>query len=337
MNHNDAGVPPLAFVQMLESQALDRGAVARLRSIMAREGTDEATLIRRDVQAPLRWFREVYPDLDVDEATLLGFAFAGQAQVTSFGPLSVPLVSAGSVAEIVELLTYLPLITTAINAQFHPDDQGLTIGLWGHTSDPALDCLAVTYTGSALLRLLDMLVGDAPTVTLHLGWPAPVPPAEYEDDLALAGRLFFDAPMSYLHVPADTLDEVCRFSDPLAYRLAVAELKRTLDQRSGATSFSEKVRQLLEKSPGQRSGQWVADELAVSTSTLKRRLSEEGTTFRELRQSCLRESAMMLLLTRSMSASQIATELGYGDLANFSHAFKRWTGRSPSEYRLSQH
>jgi AraC-like DNA-binding protein len=337
VNLNDAGVPPVAFVQMLESQALDPDAVARLRNIMAREGTDEATLIRRDVQAPLRWFREVYPDLDVDQATLLGFAFAGQAQVTSFGPLSVPLVSAGSVAEIVELLTYLPLITTAINPQFHPSDKGLTVGLCGHTGDPALDCVAVTYTGSALLRLLDKLVGDAPTVTLHVGWPAPVPPPDFEADLALAGRLFFDAPTSYLHVPADTLDEVCRFSDPLAYRLAITELQQTLDQKRGATSFSDKVRQLLEKDPGQRSSQWVADALSVSTSTLTRRLSEEGTTFRELRQSCLRESAMLLLLTRSMSASQVAAELGYGDPTNFSHAFKRWTGRSPSEFRLSQH
>jgi AraC-like DNA-binding protein len=322
---------------MLESRALDPDAVARLRRIMAREGTDEATLIRRNVQAPLRWFREVYPELDVDQATLLGFAFAGQAQLTSFGPLSVPLVSAGSVAEIVELLTYLPLITTAINPQFHPTDHGLTVGLTGHTRDSALDCLAVTYTGSALLRLLDMLVGDAPAVTLHLGWPAPVPPPEHQDALALAGRLFFDAPMSYLHIPTGTLDEVCRFSDPLAYRLAVAELRRTLNQWSGATSFLEKVRQLLEQDPGQRSSQWVADELSVSTSTLKRRLAEEGTTFRELRQSCLRETAIVLLLTRSMSASQIATELGYGDLTNFSHAFKRWTGRSPSEFRLSHH
>ncbi|MGK2882415.1 MAG: helix-turn-helix domain-containing protein [Mycobacterium sp.] len=336
MNANDAGVPPLAFVQLLESQALAPDAVARLRKIMAREGTDEATLIERDVQAPLRWFREVYPDLDVDQATLLGFAFAGQAQVTSFGPLSFPLVSAGSVAEIVELLTYLPLITTAISPQFHPSDHGLTVGLTGHTSDPALDCLAVTYTGSALLRLLDMLVSQAPTVTLHVGWPAPVPQPDHKDYLALAGRLFFDAPTSYLQVPADTLDEVCRFSDPLAYRLAVAELQRTLDQRSGTTSFSDRVRRLLEKDPGQRSSQWVADELSVSASTLKRRLSDEGTTFRELRQSCLRESAMLLLLDRSMSASQIATELGYGDLTNFSHAFKRWTGRSPSEFRLSQ-
>lgn len=335
MNLNDAGVPPLAFAQLLESQALAPDAVARLRTIMAREGTDEATLIQRDVQAPLRWFREVYPELDVDQATLLGFAFAGQAQLTSFGPLSVPLVSAGSVAEIVKLLTYLPLITTAINPQFHPSDQGLTVGLTGHTGDPALDCLAVTYTGLALMRLINMLAVDVSTVTLHVTWPAPASLANHED--VLPGRLVFDAPMSFLQVPTDTLNEVCRFSDPIAYRLAIADLQRTLERRSGSTSFSEKVRQLLQKDPGQRSNDWVAHELSVSASTLKRRLSEEGTTFRELRQSFLRERAMLRLLDRSISMSQIATELGYSDLTNFSHAFKRWTGRSPNEFRLSPH
>ncbi|MBY0288401.1 AraC family transcriptional regulator [Mycolicibacterium gadium] len=335
MNLNDAGVPPLAFAQLLESQALAPDAVARLRTIMAREGTDEATLIQRDVQAPLRWFREVYPELDVDQATLLGFAFAGQAQLTSFGPLSVPLVSAGSVAEIVKLLTYLPLITTAINPQFHPSDQGLTVGLTGHTGDPALDCLAVTYTGLALMRLINMLADDVSTVTLHVTWPAPASLANHED--VLPGRLVFDAPMSFLQVPTDTLNEVCRFSDPIAYRLAIADLQRTLERRSGSTSFSEKVRQLLQKDPGQRSNDWVAHELSVSASTLKRRLSEEGTTFRELRQSFLRERAMLRLLDRSISMSQIATELGYSDLTNFSHAFKRWTGRSPNEFRLSPH
>lgn len=313
MNPNDAGVPPLAFVQMLESPAFDPDAVARLRNIMAREGTDEATLIQRDIQAPLRWFREAYPGLDIDQATLLGFALAEQAQLTSFGPLSVPLVSAGSVAEIVELLTYLPLITTAVKAQFHPDDQGLTVGLWGHTSDRALDCLAVTYAGLALLRLLDMLVRAAPTLTLHLSWPAPAALKDREDDLT-AGRLFFDAPMSFLHVPADTLNEVCRFSDPVAYRLAIVDLQRTLDQRSETTSFSEKVRRLLQKEPGRRSKHWFAHELSMSTSTLKRRLSEEETTFRELRQAFLRERAMLQLLDRSLSVSEIATDLGYSDL-----------------------
>ncbi|MCD2129574.1 helix-turn-helix domain-containing protein [Rhodococcus ruber] len=328
---NDGGVPPLAFVQLLQSQALDPDAVARLRNIMAREGTDEATLIQHDVQVPLRWFREAYPELDVDQATLLGFAFADQAHLMSFGPLSFPLVSAGSVAEIVELLTYLPLISTALSPQFHPADQGLTVGLTGHAGDPALDCLVVTYSGSTLLRLLDMLAGEVPAVTLHLSWPAPASLTNHEG--MLAGRLFFDAPTSFLHIPADTLNEACRFSDPVAYRLAIADLQRTLDQRNGTASFSEKVRRLLEKDPGQRRSQWVARELSISTSTLKRRLAEEGTSFRALHQSFLRERAMLRLLDRSVSVSEIATELGYSDLTNFSHTFKRWTGRSPSEFR----
>jgi AraC-like DNA-binding protein len=327
----EVGVPPFAFVQLLESQALDPDAVARFRKIMAREGTSEAMLIQRDVQAPLRWFREVYPELDVDQATLLGFAFAEQAQLTSFGPLSFPLVSAGSVAEIEELLTYVPLISTALSPQFHPSEHGLTVALTGHTSDPALDCLVVTYGGVAVLRVLDMLAGDVPTVTLHLTWPMPAFLNNHED--VLAGRLFFDAPMSFLHVPAEALNEVCRFSDPLAYRVAIVNLQRTLDQRNGTTSFSERVRRLLEADhPGQRSREWVAHELSISTSTLKRRLSNEGTTFRELHESFLRERAMLRLLDRSMSVSEIAMELGYSDLTNFSHAFKRWTGRSPREF-----
>ncbi len=115
MDFEDAGLPPLAFMQLLQSQAFSADAAARFRRLMAREGTDEAALVQRDIQAPLRWFREVYPDLDADQATVLGFVFAEHAQLTSFGPLSVPLVSAGSVAEIVELLTYLPLISTAVS------------------------------------------------------------------------------------------------------------------------------------------------------------------------------------------------------------------------------
>ena len=337
MNLNDEGVPPFVFVQMLESPALDPVAVARLRSIMRSEGVDEATLLQRDTPAPLRWFRQAYPELDSDQATRLGLAFAEQARLTSFGALSVPLVSAGSITEVVELLAYLPVISTALRPHFHWGAQGLTVWLTGITGDWALDCLAVTYSGAALLRVLDMLAGGAPTVSLHVSWPAPVALPGTKDDSALAGRLFFDAPMSYLHVPADTLDDVCRFSDPLAYRLAIAELKHTLEQREGTTSFSEQVRLLIETAPGQRSSQWVAGELSVSTSTLKRKLSAEGTTFRELQQSCLREGAMRLLLTRSMSATQIALELGYSDLTNFSHAFKRWTGRSPSEFRHARH
>ena len=331
MKLSDEGVPPLAFVQLLERRALDPDAAARLRAIMHREGTSEATLIQHDVQAPIRWFREVYPELDIAHATRLGLAFAEQAQLTSFGPLSSPLISAGSVAEIVDLLTYLPLISTALKSQFHTGDYGLIVGLTAHTGDSALDCLVITYGGSALLRLLDMLAGDISPVTLHLSWPEPTEVSH--DKGPGANRRFFDAPISFVHVPEDTLNKACRFSDPLAYRLAIADLQRTLAHRSGSMSSAEKVRQQLEKDLGQRTNHDVAQALSMSSSTLKRRLAEEGTTYSKVRHSLLYERAMLRLLDRSVSVSEIATELGYSDLANFSHAFKRWTGRSPKDFR----
>ena len=85
-----------------------------------------------------------------------------------------------------------------------------------------------------------------------------------------------------------------------------------------------------------RCGQSVAAELSMSVSTLKRRLAGEGMTFRGIREASLKERATLLLLERSVSVSEIATDLGYGDVANFSHAFKRWTGKSPSEFRRDE-
>ena len=335
MSLDGEGVPPLAFVQLLNSEALAPAAVTAFRTIMTREGTSESLLVQHNLQAPLRWFREVYPDLDVASATTLGFTLAQQAQLTSFGPLSLPLVSAGSVAEVVELLAYLPLISTALSPVIHPTDEGLTVGLSGHTNDKALDCFVVAYGGSIVLKLLDMLAGTMPSVTLHMNWPAPKILSGVAPDLPVA-RLVFSAPTSFLRIPADALSEVCRFADPVAYRLAIADLEKTLDHRNDRASYSERIRRILEEDPGAGSGLLVAQTLNVSTSTLKRRLHEEGTTFRDLRESILREHAMLRILDRSMSISQIASDLGYSDLTNFSHAFKRWTGHSPSDFRNGQ-
>jgi AraC-like DNA-binding protein len=326
----ELGVPSLAFVQLLSSPAIEEDAVKRFRAIMARERTGELDLIQTEAQAPLRWFREVYPELDVDQATWLGIACADQAQLTSFGPLSVPLVSACTVAEVVDLLTYLPLITRAVTTQFHPQQDGLTIRLSGNSGDPDLDCLVITYCGLALMRLIDLLVGEASEATMHSRWPEPsLLPRQAHS----VSRLVFDAPFSYLHIPASTLHAACRFPDPVTYGLAVTQLQQALARRADTPEFTRRVRALLDQGPGMRTIQSVAGELSMSSSTLKRRLADEGTSFRDVLQESLVDRARMHLLDRSTSVSEVATELGYSDLTNFSHAFKRWTGSSPSHFR----
>lgn len=330
MWRDEPGVPSLVFVQLLSSSAIDQNAVEKFRAIMAREGTGELTLIQTQAQAPLRWFREVYPELDAEQATRLGIACAEQAQLTSFGPMSVPLVSAGTVAEVIQLLTYLPVITKAVTTQFDRQPDDLTIRLSGNAGDPDLDCLVITYCGLALMRLIDLLVGDTSEVTMHSRWPEPsVLPRE-----AWPGaRLIFDAPLSYLHIPARTLHTACRFPDPLAYEVAITDLQQALERRAGTPDVTRRVRELLDDRPGVKTIQSVADEFSISSSTLKRRLAAEGTSFRELLQKSLLDRARLRLLDRSTSVSEVAAELGYSDVTNFSHAFKAWTGNSPSHYR----
>lgn len=276
MKLDDSGMPALAFLQMLDSEALGHDASIALRSIMVREHVTESMLVGRDAQVPLRWFREIYSDFDCDQGTRLGFAFAEHAKLTSFGALSVPLVSAGSVAEVVELLAYLPVITTALSPSFHSTERGLTIRLTGRTGDAGLNCLAVTYGGLALLRLLDMLAGAVPNIELHLSHSAPESWVLHDE--VLAGRIFFDAPARSSTFPR--LRWRRSVDSPILWRTGLpSPICSELSINDVTRRSPKKVRDLLEKDPGKTNISRTAGELSISPSTLKRRLREEGTTF----------------------------------------------------------
>ncbi len=76
----------------------------------------------------------------------------------------------------------------------------------------------------------------------------------------------------------------------------------------------------------------VAAELGFSTRTLARRLTDEGTTYREIVDD-LRCDLAQTFIKNGMNLSEISYSLGYADQAAFSTAFKRWTGQSPSAFR----
>ena len=77
----------------------------------------------------------------------------------------------------------------------------------------------------------------------------------------------------------------------------------------------------------------IARRVSMSPRTLKRRLAEQGTTFSELIDDARRQKALALLEDRRLTIDAIAGQLGYSDTANFTRAFRRWTGKSPGEAR----
>ena len=77
----------------------------------------------------------------------------------------------------------------------------------------------------------------------------------------------------------------------------------------------------------------VADHLGVSERTFARRLAAEGLTFGEILDGLRRDLAVRYLDERDLQISQIAWLLGFQQPSAFSHACRRWTGKSPLEYR----
>jgi AraC-like DNA-binding protein len=84
---------------------------------------------------------------------------------------------------------------------------------------------------------------------------------------------------------------------------------------------------------GKATARTVAKGLALSIRTLSRRLADEGTTYAEVVDELRRSLALQYLRDPGVSLSQIAWALGYEGSTSFNHAFKRWTGQTPSAAR----
>jgi len=77
----------------------------------------------------------------------------------------------------------------------------------------------------------------------------------------------------------------------------------------------------------------VAENLNVTVRTLQRRLSAENSSFNHLLDQVRHQLALEYLRQPRVSATEIAFRLGYNDSGSFGRSFKRWTGKSVSEYQ----
>jgi AraC-like DNA-binding protein len=79
----------------------------------------------------------------------------------------------------------------------------------------------------------------------------------------------------------------------------------------------------------------VARNLGMSERTLGRKLADEGLNFTQILQQLRRDLAVRYLDDRRLQVSKIAWLLGFHDVSAFTHACKRWTGKTPSQMRTA--
>lgn len=77
----------------------------------------------------------------------------------------------------------------------------------------------------------------------------------------------------------------------------------------------------------------IAARLHMSPRTVHRRLEEEGSSFRAIKDALRRDLALARLTKTQDAVARIAAELGYADPSAFYRACIEWTGLSPAHYR----
>lgn len=145
--------------------------------------------------------------------------------------------------------------------------------------------------------------------------------------------------------------ESCQFSFPARFlsmpnvqnertmkeflRVAPANFLVKYRNSSGLTA---KIRRQLRGRPPARWPDFgeLANQLNTSTATLRRRLNDEGESYRTIVDGLRRDMAISLLSNTELHVADIADKLGFAEYSAFHRAFKKWTGVCPGDYRVSR-
>lgn len=151
-------------------------------------------------------------------------------------------------------------------------------------------------------------------------------------------RVVFDAPYNAIVLPKSRLAmPMQRKAAPgqTAFELHARHVLSRMNRKDG---LSGRVREevALHLSTGAVSMNWIAEHLAMSVATLRRRLGDEGTTYAEVVDDIRKRLADRYLKERALTVSEIAFLLGFANVTAFHRAFKRWRGMPPAAYRAKQ-
>jgi len=185
-------------------------------------------------------------------------------------------------------------------------------------------------SGLAASRLL--IGNDFHLERVELAYPEPAHSERY--------RQIFQCPVHFDCARNRSILQRKWLSAPIATHSAVmaAQMRALLEQEAKAKALppspTTAVEQLLLRSGKARlSIEQVANTLQLSVRTLRRRLREDGSSFRALCERIRVETAQRLLIERGMTVSAAAKQLGFSDARTFRRAFKRWLGHVPGTMR----
>jgi len=315
-------------------RALDRRGLAG-DALAARAGLDLARLTDADARYPVAAMTRLWKlAVEATGDPCLGLEVSRHVTMTSFHALTYSVLASLSLREAFERLArYNRIVSDAAEVRLDEEDDAYRLSLVvpngpERPADEALD--AFTSLIARGVRILRHDRAAAP-LAVWLERPEPVPSEPFRRVFrapvhfsASTNRLTFARSLIDARLPEGNAD-LARANDAVVRQyLARYETERVANRVQ--TMLAEHL------AGGEPSQGVVARRLGMGLRTLQRRLAAEDTSFAALLAETRRELACSYMEAGGLSVSEIAYLVGFSDTSTFSRAFKRWTGRSPTEY-----
>jgi AraC-like DNA-binding protein len=266
----------------------------------------------------------------------LGFFVGLQMRVSAHGFLGFAAMTAPTARSAVELIPrFAPTLTDALSLTLVHEGARSVLRVeervpMGEVREVIMVALFVGIWQMASTLTSVPLTGETELTCVE-------PPDYRQRFLHLTPRpIRFGAPHNQLSIDSAALDAPLLMADPAAQKLAAEQCERELLALAQKRSTQDSVRALIAGEGGLAlSLSDVAKKLHTSERTLKRRLMEQGTSYAELLDAARKDRALSLLQSADLSLADIAEQVGYTELSNFTRAFRRWTGVTPHKFRKS--
>ncbi|WP_022978026.1 AraC family transcriptional regulator [Nevskia ramosa] len=274
--------------------------------------------------------------LALPEVPALGFELGLQYNVSTFGIWGFALRISRTLHEAFDFaIRYLPLSTAYCRFATWSDAEEFAVSADPDAIPQHLRQFLLerdTATGIHLFRELGL--SGIPIKRIEYQGRAPDHAARIESLCGVAPR--YGCPRNAIVLRRQDAEMLLPMYDPHLVRLLEDQCRAQLERRQVA-GVAGQVRQLILGPLGLvASIEAVAQQLAMAPRSLRRRLEEEKTSFRDLVDTERRQLAVQLLTGTEMKLDEMALQLGYSDTASFTRAFRRWFDRAPGEYRKAR-
>lgn len=265
----------------------------------------------------------------------IGFEIGWRMPLTAYGSLGYAILASATTRNALELCQRYWLLVSRGSSSFDIDiHEGVCVLTLSQHISLLREFEHIPYE-SSIASFYRGLVALMPAATDHIevsfNEPEPAYGARIRERIS---QVRFGMPAVQLRFPEKFLDAPLSMSSAVGLRAALEQLNTEEKALGLQGTLLLQVQQRLRTSACYPTLDDMADLLGISARTLRRRMEAEGMRYSTLLAAARRKDAIRLLDDAALSVADVALKLGYFDTANFTRAFKKFTGMTPTEYRI---